>query len=278
MKLSLQNFGLSALVIAAMATSSCKKETITPTPAPVLTNEQFESSRMDYIEVYGFVTEAATIGSISYKNESSTVVNDCVVVTVDTQSTTKSVTIDFGSGCTGEDGKVRTGKIYATSSSLDLSATGSVLNVSFIDYTVDGDTVAGGMVLTNNGPGANYTLEGTLDVNSNITYEGNGGNLHGNYHYVLRWSDMNTPSYNDDDAFLFSGVGSGYTTGGRTFTQQIHNPLIIRRAPGCDFFVFGVVDVDIAGEGTRKVNYGDGTCDNIATLTQNGITQTITLR
>lgn len=276
MKFSLKNFGLATIAIAALSTSSCKKETVNPV-APALTNEQFTSARMNYLDVQTILNEAIATGNVSFKTEGALLTNGCAAITSDTMANPHTVLIDFGDACTGSDGKVRGGQIYATYNNTDLSLTGTVINAVFYDYTVDGDTIGGSIDLTNNGPGPNADMEGTIVVNSNISFEGNAGNLEGVFNYDLWFDDLSTPGRPEDDAFLFLGSGSGYTTGGRAFTQQINVPLIRSRAVGCNFFVYGEVNVDVAGESTRTFNYGDGTCDNLATVTQDGVTQTITL-
>ncbi len=276
MKFSIKNFGLGFVALAALSTSSCKKETVAPM-APALSNQQYEDSRNYYFTTYDYVLQAIGSGNLSFKNESAALINGCAVVTLDTVANPHTVLIDFGDACTGNDGKVYGGQVYATFNNTDLGLTGSYVDITTYDFTIDGDAINGGLRLVNNGPGPNARMEGTLEVTANITYEGHAGDLHGTFNYDLWWEDLDTPQPGDD-SFLFFGTGAGYTTGGRAFTQEISRPLVRRRSGGCNFFVLGTVDLEVAGESTRTLDYGEGDCDDIATITQDGVTQTITLQ
>lgn len=276
MKISLKNIGLATIIIAGLSTSSCKKETVTPL-APAPTNEQFETSRNSYFDAQNFINEAISRGQLSFKNESETTLNGCTTVTLDTTVNPHTVLIDFGPGCTGYDGKVRGGQIYATFNNRDMSLAGTTVHAEFRDYTVDGDTIGGTLDLVNNGATNDATMEGTIDVNSNISFEGNAGTLEGNFHYDLHFYNNYTPINQTDDLFAFWGGGTGIVSSGREFTLTLTEPLYRKRQSGCNFFVGGIVTLDIDGESTRTMDYGNGTCDNIATIIQDGNTQTITL-
>ena len=67
---------------------------------------------------------------------------------------------------------------------------------------------------------------------------------------------------------------------GESFTSRVDSPLVMSYF--CDDDVFIFVSGDESGtysfegeSGTYSVNYGDGTCDNIITVTENGETFTI---
>ena len=57
--------------------------------------------------------------------------------------------------------------------------------------------------------------------------------------------------------------------------MTITTPLI--KAAGCFFITEGVEEIAPAGKSTRTVDYGDGTCDDIANVTVDGETTEITI-
>jgi len=63
---------------------------------------------------------------------------------------------------------------------------------------------------------------------------------------------------------------------GDTYTRVITEAVI--RLGECNHPVQGIVTYSKNGELTGELNYGDGTCDNLASLTTNGATVEITLK
>jgi hypothetical protein len=62
---------------------------------------------------------------------------------------------------------------------------------------------------------------------------------------------------------------------GDSWTKNISNPLI--RLGTCRHYVKGVVEYKVKGSVAVVLNYGDGTCDDKATVTANGKTVDIVL-
>lgn len=84
-----------------------------------------------------------------------------------------------------------------------------------------------------------------------------------------------TPFYPLDDKFEITRNASGCNSNGNTWTSEIIDPLIKRFT--CPWRVKRTVNV--TRDATMAVlDYGDGSCDNKATITVNGITYIITLR
>jgi hypothetical protein len=74
---------------------------------------------------------------------------------------------------------------------------------------------------------------------------------------------------------IFSITGSWTTTFATgTRTSTIMQPLRIRM--NCPHIVRGIIEV-VRNNNTATIDFGDGTCDNLATVTINGVTTIITL-
>jgi hypothetical protein len=84
-----------------------------------------------------------------------------------------------------------------------------------------------------------------------------------------------TPFFIWDDVFETEGQSSGVNREGDSYTRTITAPLVKPR--NCRWFVQGTIEF-VTGENTATLDYGDGTCDRIATLTVNGETREINLR
>ena len=87
---------------------------------------------------------------------------------------------------------------------------------------------------------------------------------------------FNTPLYWLDDVYLVSGGANGTNNAGVSRTWQITTPL--RRALNCHWFESGIVVITPANKPVRTVDFGNGNCDNEATVTINGHSWTITLQ
>jgi hypothetical protein len=72
---------------------------------------------------------------------------------------------------------------------------------------------------------------------------------------------------------------TGYTSGInrllKEFTVTIQNPLVVKM--NCRFIVQGTLLVQVEGRPDAILDYGDGECNNIATITVNGETKRIRL-
>ena len=78
----------------------------------------------------------------------------------------------------------------------------------------------------------------------------------------------------DDDQFLKTGGGTITVDNTMTFERNITEALFIDRT--CRYPLSGVVEITKDGE-IMSINYGDGECDNMATVTKDGIEEEIDL-
>ncbi|HRZ41878.1 MAG TPA: hypothetical protein P5228_04150 [Bacteroidales bacterium] len=85
---------------------------------------------------------------------------------------------------------------------------------------------------------------------------------------------MNTPALLDDK-YLITGSASGTSAANVSYTMLITTPL--QKNIGCKHFVSGVMEITPSGKPTRIIDYGNGICDNIITITVNNHTFTVYL-
>jgi len=78
-----------------------------------------------------------------------------------------------------------------------------------------------------------------------------------------------------DDVYTVEGLSTGTNCDGETYTHTIQNALMHKLS--CRWIVEGTIGITV-GEKNATFDYGDGTCDNIATVTANGETIEIKLR
>jgi hypothetical protein len=187
----------------------------------------------------------------------------------------KTVTIDFGTGCLGRDGKTRKGKIVTVYTGR-LVVPGSSATTTFVDYYVDSAKIQGTHTLTNQSTSAGESFNVKVQ-NGKITVPS------GNYiawNKNKTWTKIggsSTPLILADDVFSITGVTNGTVSyNGNTvqWSTEILQPLI--RKFICRWIVEGQKRITRNGH-TGVIDYGNGTCDNLATLSINGNTFNITL-
>jgi hypothetical protein len=191
------------------------------------------------------------------------------------------VVTDFGTGCVGRDGRLRTGKII-TEYSGRLVVPGKSATTTFENHTVDTVKVEGTHKIVNTST-ANIN-QFTVDVINGKLTRPNGNYSEWNSHRVrTQFEGLGTPFFPHDDIFRIEGHANGKVQRG-TFVarwrSEITEPLI--RRFNCPWIVKGTLVVrretlSPSSPFVGRLNFGDGNCDNQATLTINGVVHQITL-
>lgn len=222
--------------------------------------------------------EIATIIAEDMK-KSGSVIDSCPLVTVtfpEQNLWPVNVVIDYGTGCTGLNDVVRSGKII-----LNLSAPRqelqSVRTLTFENYYVNGAKVEGTTVVTNTGPNNNsnvvfsVVLTGGKITFSDSRFIEREFERHREYTagYLTWWTPW-------DDKCLITGVAAGTNLNGVSYTALVVNPLEWQAA--CRFLVSGTIGFEIEGTEPFELDYGTGECDANATLSRGDETKEITLR
>lgn len=185
----------------------------------------------------------------------------------------KTVTIDFGTGCLGRDGKFRKGKIVSIYTN-PMVIPGAKVSTTFIGYHVDSFKIEGTHITentsTSNMQGWNIkVIRGKItNTVSNRWKEWN------SVKDVLQIAGNGTPNFPLDDVYRIEGSATGSNSGGHTWASQIVEPLIKKFS--CPWIVKGTVRLMRDGR-PALLDYGNGVCDNQAILYINGVPHVITL-
>lgn len=94
---------------------------------------------------------------------------------------------------------------------------------------------------------------------------------------TINWTEGNgTLSDKSDDVFVISGSGSGINHDGIAYTVNISSPLY--RTGNCAFLKKGIIEIKPGNRLARKIDFGNGTCDNLATLSIGKFSKIIPLK
>ena len=195
-----------------------------------------------------------------------------ITVVKDSTSSTLIATVDFGTqNFMCKDGKNRRGKIQVKIMG-NKSIVGSTLVYTAVDYFVNDNGVSGTKTLT---VVDNHSFR-IVVVNGKVT-KANGG--------IITWNTDRTrtmtfgfASKEDplDDVFEVSGITSGINAAGNAYKFTTLTPLV--KAKACQWIKAGQLKIERAGKLDATIDYGNGTCDDQATVTIGAKTIAITLK
>ena len=193
------------------------------------------------------------------------------------------IVIDFGAGCIGKDGHTRSGKIIAEYSG-KLTEPGSSAATTFDGFKFDSISVQGTHKITNSTAAGSNQRQFTIDVTDAKLSKPNGNYSLWTSHRVITQVEGNgTPLYPLDDIFKVTGSAHGQVKHGDLiygWQSEITDPLIKKFS--CHWISQGVIKVRRETLATNSqwvatLDYGQGSCDFIATLTINGVNHQILL-
>jgi hypothetical protein len=198
------------------------------------------------------------------------------VVSIDTAETGYPVviTIDYGDGVEFRNGRVVTGLV-----TIELSAQrgtdGATRTITYSDCTIDSVGINGIVVETFTG---DQLTSRTVNSISAVTFVmADGTIIEREGTHTRNWmAGLDTPEERDDDVIEITGSVTAQTSTGNTWARTIVEPLI--RTGNCRHHVQGVVEFSQNGILLASLNFGDGTCDNLAIMTVDGETIEIELQ
>jgi hypothetical protein len=195
-------------------------------------------------------------------------IGNCADITVSPNDSTypKTVTIDFGTGCLGLDGKWRKGAIILHFTG-PIRRPGSVLTITFRDFYIGRAHVEGTKVISNLSSNGNIKFSVQV-TGGKVTYPNGRGYQYDCLKYVHQTEGGQT---NDvlDDVYSIEGRSKTQFNNGLTITLNTESPLVKKVI--CPWISEGVLKIKINSR-VLFLDYGapnNGDCDNKALLTWN---------
>ena len=271
------NLLLTATMALLMLTSSCKKEN-TPTATEAEIKSTFELTTDDATSNFmaeddnDVLMEAAEeenlLGNFAPVIESNLA---CATVTVTPQTGfPKTILIRFDSTCTNPRGIKRSGTIRIVISD-SLRRSGSTAVMTFENYYVNYFKREGTHTFTNTSQPGVKSWQRKIE-NGKVTAPRGRYWLHASVKNVTQTAGVNTPTQLFDDVFSMTGNASVTNARGISRTANILEAL--QKKYACRHIDKG----RIRFEGPNHfaiLDYGDGECNNTATISINGRTPRI---
>ena len=271
---------LSLAVIVTFFMASCQEENenpnqLTPEEIAIAENEaSIESAFEDADDIsYESLFYADAGGRIAVSDDSPL---SCAERTHDKEN--KTITVDFGEGCEGPHGRVRSGKIIITYTDR-IYVPGAVVTMEFVNYFCDGKQIEGKRTRTNISESETDYLRFRIQLeNGMITWDDGTSASREALWEVTR---IRTPNPINDER-IRTGSASGINKEELAYTVTITEPIVWKR--GClpmkrvMIPVQGIKVREVEGQSSCTINYGDGTCDNLVTITKDGNSKEVEIK
>jgi hypothetical protein len=278
MKKNLFYPGILSLLLFSFLLTSCSKdeaadETIANTTADLSFVEESKLVSQTDATSEGVVhmMETAFMEIEEESGRNLSLFPDCVTITISNENGVTFVTLDFGLGCELQNGAVVSGIVNITYGPIQNDT--RTITYTLENFTWNNKDIAGGATIFRELSNASGNPQSTVHVDLQI-YFPSGLVIQRDATRVREWIEgFGTGSW-QDNVWLVTGSRDVVSNTGFSHTGVITDAL--RREATCPHFVSGIIDITRNGnQGT--LNFGDGTCDNIAILTVNGIDYTILL-
>jgi len=257
---------LLSMGIMIMFLVSCNNDDATPD----FSAEDTESAGLDAMDDYYFddADDLATEALASADQTSGRISADerlaCAVISHTGTREEGILTVNFGNGCTDPRGNVRTGSIVVTHDGR-WNSPGASWTVTFLAYSINGITLEGTRTVKV------VSVTDSLIV-CDVTLVGG----------IVTWPDGRFATREITrrreherhvnhllDRLIIYGKAQGAFRNGRGYVIEILERLVYDRSCATEGVIIPVKGVKFIKHGNREltVDYGDGTCDNIVTLT-----------
>jgi hypothetical protein len=265
---------LVALVITGTIITSCNKQ-----------NQTYNTSfTEDHAYAEGIFNDISSIADEGYEKGASglksgdgagLILSDCAEVTIDLSASPYQLIVDFGEeNCLCNDGKNRRGKLIASFDGM-YHKEGTTITHTLENFYVDDNKVEGTKTVVNKGLNANQNYQFDVEENAVIT-KTDESTITWNSARQREWLKGDSTLTVWDDVYSLTGTANGKTSTGETWEMEILKSLILEL--DCRWVPSGSIEINIESLPTGLLDYGDGSCDRLATLEVEGKVYTIYMK
>ena len=199
----------------------------------------------------------------------------CATVSVDSEEFPKTVSIDYGEGCTGRMGLEKRGVITIYMSDTIINE-GAVYTVTYENLTLGNRAISRTATFTNKGLNGDGHWIISFESLSTTTFEKEEKTftIVREFSGEREWLEGFETAEAADDIFLMSRNGSITVNEKLKFEKLTIEALLIDRS--CKWPLSGIVEITKGGE-SMTIDYGTGECDNMALVSKGGESEEIEL-
>lgn len=275
------------VLIAGLALSSCELNE----PNSIEQNNKIVditvNNELYTAEVFDEVIEVADEAVDLYETNSTTLksatlfgynrLGECAIVTREIKQGTVYMEINFGdTNCLCADGRERRGKIIMNHQGRYKDSS-LFITFAFVDFFVDNNQIIGQKTVEQT-INADSQRVSTIVIDGSLVLPNNGGTIQYSSEKTRTIIVGTNTRTKRDDIIEITGH-SLITTDTTQVSITIIEPLTRNNKTGCFMYIVkGVMQIVKNNEPVLTIDYGDGTCDNLAEVTQDGVTTTIEIK
>lgn len=256
---------LSVILLLTIAFSACEK---TEDVNEIVSTKAVENEAIADILWNSIDSDVDIVSDMMLSKGFKSITDTCPLIIVDHPDSLffpRTVTIDYGDGCETYHGRIKSGKIIISVSS-QLHLEGSKRTVNLDNFYINDHHIEGSKTLTNMGFNSDGNMNWDVVLNGGQITFPDGSISTRVLNHNREWiTGIDTPRYWWDDEWYIHGTASGTNVDGVNYNNIITTPVLVKAV--CRFPVSGIIDMEVSDVGTLVFDYGDGECDNEATLT-----------
>jgi hypothetical protein len=283
-------------LLAAIITSltSCKKDNSTPSSSSsTVTNSAAANMAANAVTADNIYSDAFSIALQTSSDQSLDIMMQraghsvngpqgiegtyyCANISVSGSTFPVTVTVDFGTGCKSADSITRSGSITYVFSGR-LSTPGTTISAAFNNYVVNGYKLNGTYTIANTTTNFNSPQLTTTVTGGNIVFPGDTS-----YSFAgTKTISLASGSIINVSSLVFNITGNYKISSsyGDTLAVTVTTPL--EKRVTCQYVDRGIISFDYTKNTDSVIgtlDYGSGTCDDIALLTIGPFRENITIR
>ncbi len=198
------------------------------------------------------------------------------MVTIDSISTPRKMTIDYGTSTLCDDGKTRSGKIFVSWTG-KFKEQGTIKTITFENFIQNGNAMDNSSIKTIENKGRNSQSKMFWVINASVKITlANGSLIEWTSNRTRTWvAGEETQSWTDDK-YEITGSTTGVNRKGINYVCTITKALTVDLSCNKRRITAGQIELKPEGKLTRTINFGNGECDGTVTVSIAGKTYTIT--
>ena len=178
------------------------------------------------------------------------------------------ITIDFGTGCSDARGNVRKGIIKIEFKGKRFMPASQIIT-TLVDYSINDIAIEGTRTVTNSSASLESNPKFTITVQGGKATWPDGTFATREVNRVREWVRAANPL---NDEWIVTGSAAGTNRNGKTYQMEITKPLVYKRECASTkggIAVEGIKVLTVDGK-VITIDYGNGTCDKMITITIDG--------
>lgn len=271
----LRNVSFAALVLVLFScTTDSEDETNellnAPTAAELLLAAQVDNTEG---QSFGIIENAYVEGVEDTRSMTNSFFPDCSIITISPNGDgSGSIVVDFGDSCALNNGAMVSGQVSLTYSII-LNESRTITYI-YENFTYNGNSVTGGGTVLRQLDNGNGNPQSTVTSSIEVYFPLQDITATRTVNSTREWIEGVGSGTWTDNVVLVTGNWSTNFSSGLARSGEVTEAL--RREAICPHFVSGVLAIT-QNNFNGTLDFGDGTCDNIAVITINGQEFTIEL-